>query len=91
MFETISLWKIISVFFATILADVLWTLYIRRTNEGRAFSAAFFSAAIIVLGGMVVTSYVENAFYLIPATIGGFLGTWITIKYDLRKNKAVHA
>ncbi len=79
-------WKAILIFLATGVSDILWVLYIRRTGEGKAISAALFSTSIVVLGAFVILTYIGNNLYLIPAAIGAFLGTVVTIKFDL-KNK----
>ncbi len=75
------------IFLATSLSDILWVFYIRRTSEGKAFSAGLFSALIVVIGAFVIVSYVDNKFYLIPAALGAFIGTIITIKFDIGKKK----
>jgi len=70
------------VFGATVLSDMLWAFYIRRTNEGKVFWAALFSAIIILSGGLVVVAYVDNNWYLVPAALGAFVGTVISIAAD---------
>lgn len=79
--------EVILIFFATTISDILWVFYIRRTGEGKAVGAASFSALIVLLGGLVVLAYVDNKWYLIPAAFGAFVGTVITIKFDLRNKK----
>ncbi len=79
--------EVILIFLATAASDVLWVFYIRRTSEGKAVSAAIFSAFIILLGGLVILAYVNNQWYLIPAAFGAFVGTLITIKFDFKKYK----
>jgi len=74
------------VFGATVLSDMLWAFYIRRTNEGKVFWAALFSAIIILSGGLVVVAYVDNNWYLIPAAVGAFVGTVISIVVDKWRN-----
>jgi hypothetical protein len=77
------------IFLATAASDILWVFYIRRTSEGKAVAAAAFSASIVIIGGLVVLAYVDNMWYLIPAAFGAFVGTIITIKFDIKikKNK----
>lgn len=77
----------ILIFLATTVSDILWVLYIRRTSEGKAIAAASFSASIVIIGGLVVLAYVGNTWYLVPAALGAFVGTLITIKFDLRNKK----
>lgn len=85
--ENFSLVRALIIFFATAVSDVVWVFYIRRTGEGRALQAAFFSSAIVILGAVAIVSYVDNTLYLIPAVFGAFVGTIITIKFDLGKKK----
>jgi|GEM_PF-491851 hypothetical protein len=75
------------VFLATLVSDILWALYIRRASSGHAFSAATFSLLIVLLGGFAVTEYVDNAAYLIPAALGAFIGTIITVRWDVKDSK----
>jgi branched-subunit amino acid ABC-type transport system permease component len=76
--------EVILIFLATAVSDVLWVFYIRRTNKGKAISAAAFSSFIVLLGGLVVLAYVDNIWYLIPAALGAFAGTIISIKLDIK-------
>lgn len=82
---TFSWTEALIVFICTGVADLLWTVYIRRTTDGKAVPAATYSALIILLGAIVVTTYVENSFYLAPAVTGAFLGTLLTIRLDKKK------
>ena len=85
--DEFELWLAILIFCMAGVADVIWTLYIRRTSQGKAFSAASLSFLIFLSGGFVVREYVKNIFYLGFAALGAFIGTWITIKYEIRKRK----
>ena len=80
--ENINLFTALMVFVATGVGDMFWTFYIRRTSEGKALQASLFSGIIMLTGGIVVISYVENKWYLIPAAIGALVGTYITVKWD---------
>lgn len=87
-FDTASLgWaETLIVFFSTLVADLLWAVYIRRVSEGKSLQAATYSAFIVLLGAIAVASYVENSWYLFPAIVGAFVGTLITIEFDKRKS-----
>jgi|GEM_PF-1014745 len=88
LFE-VSLWKSVLVFLATVLSDTLWAMYIRRTNLGKALSASSLSAVIVLTAGVVAIEYVNNNWYLIPAALGAFVGTYITIKFDNRQKPTI--
>ena len=75
----------LAVFLATVLGDILWAIYIRRTSAGKALSAATASLCIALLGGIAITQYVENAAYLIPTALGAFVGTLLTVSWDKRR------
>ncbi len=79
-----NFFEAVLVFLATTVSDIIWVFYIRRTSSGKALSAAFSSSILILVGGLVIVAYVGNQWYLIPAAMGAFLGTILTIKFDSR-------
>ncbi|MDI6821003.1 MAG: hypothetical protein QMD65_02365 [Patescibacteria group bacterium] len=85
--ENLDVTKIILVFLATAISDVLWTFYIRRTGQGKALAASSFTFLIALLGGIAVVTYVENPWYLVPTAFGAFIGTFISIKWDVKGKK----
>lgn len=72
-------------FILTLLADVCWTQYNMRSAEKRAHPAAFWSALIVAVGGLNVLLYTTSHWLLIPAILGAYLGTWVTIWYENRR------
>lgn len=85
--NTIFTWtEAILVFFSTLTSDLLWAVYIRRTTEGKALRAAVYSGFIVLLGAIVVSSYIENSWYLFPAIIGAIIGTYIVVRFDKKKD-----
>ncbi|MFA5871019.1 MAG: hypothetical protein WC842_04020 [Candidatus Paceibacterota bacterium] len=85
----VSLLKVALVFIATVLSDALWALYIRKTNLGKALSASSLSAVIVLTAGVVAIEYVNNNWYLVPAALGAFVGTYFTIRFDNRKKPEI--
>lgn len=80
-----SLVKFLLIMIAMALADVCWTLYFIDVEERKAHAAALWSAMIILVTAFTVTNYVENEIYITAAFIGAYLGTFITIKWKLKK------
>ena len=72
------------VFVAVCLVDTFWTRYIQTTAEGRALEAAIWSTLIIVGGSYTTVNIVKSQWYMIPATIGAFIGTYFIVKYHKR-------
>jgi len=74
-------------FMATLLSDVVFTLYLLRTAQGRALSAATYSALIYVISGVLVLIYVDKGLpAVVPVAAGAWVGTWLTIRWDRRKS-----
>lgn len=68
-------------FVAVALTDFCWTRYIQATAEAKANQSALFSLFIILIGGFVAISYTTNHWLLIPAGLGAYVGTYLTVKY----------
>lgn len=78
--------KYIVIFLAVLLADIAWALYIRWTSSGKAIKAALCSVLVYVVSAFTFGEFVKNPEILIPASLGCFVGTYVTIKYlDVQK------
>ncbi len=73
------------VFALMVAVDFLWTIYIRRTNQGKAVQAAASSMCVMLFGGLVTISYIDNKWFLVPAALGCFLGTFLTVQLDHKR------
>lgn len=80
----------IIVFLAMFAMDMVWTLYIRALAQGRAVKAASLSALVYSISALSFVEIVKDTYLLIPAALGAFLGTYYTLKWDIKheKNKA---
>lgn len=74
-----SLLQAAAVMGSVAVADVFWTGFIAKVGEGRALAAGAFSAAIILMGSITTFSYLESRLYVVPAALGAFLGTYVTV------------
>jgi len=79
--------KHLLVFGAVVLIDIVWTKYIAEVGAKRAAHAAFWSALIIAIGAFTTLSYVEDRTTLIPAIVGAFVGTYLAVWFDKRKEQ----
>ncbi len=82
---TVFIWKSILIFFATALSDLVWTMWILHTTSLNRWRSSAYSSAIILLGGLTVVSYVSDKRLLVPAAIGAFVGTFITLTAHQRE------
>lgn len=85
MFEQIITWVL--VFLAVFVYDVVYVLFLQNTADKNPAKAAMFSSLLYMMGAYVVISYTASNILLIPAVIGGALGTYITVKWSKKRNK----
>lgn len=85
MLYEVSITKALLVFAVTTLSDVFWAIYIRRVSERKMLAAASISSLIVLFAGFAAIEYVGNNWYLIPAMLGAFVGTFFTLKIDGKK------
>jgi hypothetical protein len=67
------------VFAATAAADGCWTRYMQSVKKGCAIPSAIWSAAIIVVGAISIIEYTRDSLYVIPAALGAFIGTYVSM------------
>jgi hypothetical protein len=72
--------KAAAVFFAMLALDFVWARYTHAITDRRAYAAAHYGAAIILLSGFGVTQYAGEPILLIPAALGAWLGTFIATR-----------
>ncbi len=73
------------VFVAMVIADVCWTYYFIKIEERKSLAAGVWGSALYVCGVFGVLSYTEDRTLIIPAVLGAFVGTYLTIEYKKRK------
>jgi hypothetical protein len=71
--------KWLAVFAAVAIADALWTAWMRAVAAGLPALAGLASAAIILTGAFVTLAYVQDRRYLLPAVLGAFAGTYLSV------------
>lgn len=65
--------------------DAIWARYIAAISGKPALKGAVWSAAIVAMGGIATVQYTQNSVLLIPAAIGAFVGTYLSVWYDKRQ------
>lgn len=76
--------QVIIVFFSTLMADFSWSMYIKLLSKNKDLKAACWSAFITLIGGITIIGYTANHWLIIPAIVGGFIGTYLS-KYFNKK------
>ena len=78
----------IIVFLAMFVMDMVWTLYIRALAQGKIITAASLSALVYTISALSFVEIVKDTYLLIPAALGAFLGTYFTMKWDIKHEKS---
>lgn len=76
-----SWWTALTVFVVYVVFDILYALYVICVSRKQAIAASFTGAALYSLGAVGVMSYTHNTLYLIPLSLGAFIGTYIAVRY----------
>lgn len=80
---------VVAIFLNAIALDIIWAFYIRRTGgeDASPDAAAFWASLTLLSGSFAGVSFVEHYWLVIPAMMGGYLGTRMTVAYDAAKTK----
>ena len=74
----------LTVFLISAVVDAVWAKYIAAASAHKALAAAAWSAGIIFCGSFVTVEYVTNHWLALPAALGAFVGTYLTIWWGKR-------
>lgn len=75
------------IFSALTVTDVCWGYYINKVKEGKALPSAVWSVLLYLTGSIAVVGWVKDPWLLIPAAAGAFVGTYISVWLNKRKNE----
>jgi len=79
--------EIIAIAAVTFVIDVLWAVYISEIAKNKPLSSAIAGGFLYTLGALVTIAYVSNPWMILPAVIGGFFGTYFTVKINKKQNE----
>lgn len=69
------------VFLSAFMLDVLWAIYIKKVGQHKPMAASIATLCIYPFGGFVIRSYVHDGWYLVSATAGACIGTYVATRY----------
>lgn len=72
--------RAVAVFALVAIWDAAWTIYIVRTQERRAASAAHYSAALYLLSAFNVVAIASDPWLAVPGVLGAWVGTYIAVR-----------
>lgn len=74
-----------TVFFAYLLIDAMYAYYTIAVTKKKPLASASVGALMHFLIAFGVLNYVENYLYIVPLALGSFAGTYLMVRYDLKK------
>jgi len=69
-------------FVAVAVLDFIWSKYISNIQKKNRLGASIAASIIYLMGSYVIVSYVNNNLLIISASLGAFVGTYISIKKE---------
>jgi len=59
----------------------VWARYTIALSEKKELFAGFYAAVIQIFSGVLTIQLVDNHYALIPMALGGFIGTYISVRW----------
>jgi hypothetical protein len=81
----------IMVFLATLAADFCWTKYNMHSAAKHPHRAAMWSGLIVAFGAVSFLSYVNDHKLTVAAIAGAYVGTWLAVWRELKKDQKLPA
>ena len=69
------MYKIVLVFISALVVNIFWANYIQFAAEKKMLKAAIYGELIMICGAVISYNYIHDLRLLIPAILGGFIGT----------------
>ena len=73
----------LQVFFGLVIIDILYAIYTKQVQKDNPLWSSSLATIIFVVNAIVVISFVDNHWLLIPAGLGAFVGTYIGVKINI--------
>lgn len=77
--RTMQILRLLFVFAANILNDCLAVWFVQCVGSGDGLKAGAVSVTIIILHACTLLLVIKSLYFLIPAALGAFLGTILTV------------
>ena len=78
---------VLGIFTLNVINDFFAVLFVKKVGAGKATQAALCAMGIEVVAFLTVLAWVASPWYLLPAALGVFAGTFFTVKFDGRRKR----
>lgn len=87
MLKDINIWNCVLLFWIYFLFDVLSTFYLQAVSELKAAKASHLSTVLYLMSVYGTIEYINNFAYILPIAMGGWFGSYVTIKWIKQKSE----
>lgn len=81
-----NIYLAVGIFVAYVVVDILYVYYTLYVTRLRSLAAANTSVAIYLIAIFGVLNYVNNYLYAVPIAIGAWVGTYVTVEWEKRRD-----
>lgn len=81
------IWMGILIFFLDMFVSYMWAKSVKAISQDKAVKAAISSVILSISGAISIIGYTTNKWLLIPAILGGGIGTYLAVKYKKDDDK----
>jgi uncharacterized membrane protein YfcA len=76
------------VFVSMFVVDIFYAIYLKSIENNKAIHASSMATIVFFIASIATIGYVDNHWLLLPACLGAFAGTWVGVKYNIKKGKS---
>lgn len=73
------------VFVSMFVVDIFYAIYLKSIENNKPLHASSMATVVFFIASIATIGYVDNHWLLIPACLGAFAGTWVGVKYNIKK------
>lgn len=77
------MWEAVAAGVAMFFLDFVYAEYTKAIGDRRPVVASSWASVLILLTGIVTTTYVGDPWMLAPISVGAFAGTYVSVKRRL--------
>lgn len=82
-----NFWHAVIVALSAGVADIIWAQWSIHTSRLSPARSAIAAIGILLIGIVSIDAYIASRLYVVPAAVGGGIGTYWTVKRERRKRE----
>lgn len=87
MLSQINIWSWVVLFLVYLFFDIFYILYIQSVTSVKPLRAANIGVVMYLLTAYGTIEYIDNIYNLVPILTGGWLGSYLTLKWGKQNSE----